>query len=538
VPGSLVGGVFIDDERTQVPTSRSRMKSPSGTPRESRGSILHRRPVLLVAFAFAVMADPVSSVAYAVEAALRALRGDLALLVPTMGLVVAIIALVIVNYQQLVTRYPKGGGAAAATGEAFGEGWAFIPIGALIVDFVLTIAISVSAGASAVIAYFPGLAPWRLLLALTLVLLVGGLTWFGHLGRLFFAVLTLGFIAVAATVLVSGLTATPHPTGTITQTPGHQSLLAIALAFPVAMALATGVEAPSSAIAQLGQLDDDGRRRFGRVTLWLTLGIVGTITLGLAIEAHHLRIGIPPADTTQIAELARVAAPGPVFALFQLMTALLLLSAASSSFQAGPGLLKALARRHLITERFDTFHAGPAARAAGVPDSGPAGTSDSDAGSESRTDTDTVGILPGRLGHTNRHYTPYWGVLLFTVVSAGVVTAAGGRDQELVLFYAVSVFLSFLAGLTAMARFARADHRRGSWLLNVFGAAVVTFTLAVNLARGLPLVSLAAALLVAAALYRTWVSAGRPRGIGNVAAEAEADTDQVGRSTPVPTPAD
>ena len=66
---------------------------------------MHSRPVLLFAFAFAVMADPVSSVAYAIEAALRALHGDLALLLPAMSLVVAIVVLVIVNYHQLVARY-------------------------------------------------------------------------------------------------------------------------------------------------------------------------------------------------------------------------------------------------------------------------------------------------------------------------------------------------------------------------------------------------------------------------------------------------
>ena len=466
--------------------------------------LLHRRPVLLLAFAFAVMADPVSSVAYAVEAALRALNGDLALLVPTMGLVVAIVALVIVNYQQLIRRYPNGGGASAAAGEAFGDAVAFIPIGALVVDFVLTIAISVAAGASAVIAYFPQLAPWRLPLALALVAVVGGLTWFGHLGRLFFAVLTLAFIAVAGAVLVFGVFATPGaPVGTITHTPGHQSLLAVALAFPVAMALATGVEAPSSAIAQLGQLDDDGRRRFGAITLWLTLGIVGTITLGLALEAHRLQVGVPHADTTQIAELARVAAPGPVFAAFQLVTALLLLSAASSSFQAGPGLLKALAR-----------HTRPTPST--IPGGTPGGT---------REESATVGILPAPVGRTNRHHTPYWGVLAFTVVSAAVVAAAGGRDQELVLFYAVSVFLSFLAGLVAMARFARRDRRLGQLALNAVGAAVVAFTLVVNLARGLPVVSLAAALLVAGVLYRIWVRAGRPGGIRDLAADAEAEPE-------------
>jgi hypothetical protein len=56
------------------------------------------RPILLIAFAFAVMGDPVSSVAYAIEAALRALHGDLGLLMATMGVVLGIIVLVSVNY--------------------------------------------------------------------------------------------------------------------------------------------------------------------------------------------------------------------------------------------------------------------------------------------------------------------------------------------------------------------------------------------------------------------------------------------------------
>src|SRR5437764_11043838 len=353
------------------------------TARSRRSALMHSRPVLLFAFAFAVMADPVSSVAYAIEAALRALHGDLALLLPTMGLVVGIVVLVIVNYHQLVARYPQGGGAAAATGEAFSEGMAFVPIGALIVDFVLTIAISSAAGASAILAFVPALAPWRVPIALLLVAAVAGGTWFGHLGRTVFALMTVAFIVLAVAVLGFGLFAQPHPTGTTSTDPGHSPLAAVALAFPVAMALATGIEAPSSAIAQLGQLDDPGRRRFGRVTLWLTLGVVGTITLGLTAQAVRLGIGVPHADTTQIAELARIAAPAPVFAAFQGMTALLLLSAASSSFQAGPGLLKALARQH---------HAGEAG----------------------------TGILPTWLGRTNSHHTPYWGVVVFPLAAGAV----------------------------------------------------------------------------------------------------------------------
>lgn len=479
--GQWINETTILRRKDKMPaTEKSRQRPLAGT--------LRSRRALLLGFAFAVMADPVSSVAYAIEAALRALNGDLALLVPTMLLVVAIIALVILNYRQLIRRYPQGGGAAAATGEAFGDQWSFIPIGALVVDFVLTIAISASAGASAAIAFFPVLAPWRLLLALGLVVLVGAATWFGHLGRLVFAAMTIAFIIITAIVLLYGLSVSPQPTGTITGTPGHAPVLAVVLAFPVAMALATGVEAPSSAIAQLGQLDDRERSRFGQVTLWLTLAIVGTITLGLTLEAAHLQIGIPAQDSTQIAELARIAAPGPVFAAFQLVTALLLLSAASSSFQAGPGLLKALARH-------------------------------------TKADGTTVGILPPGLSRTNTHHTPYWGVVVFIVLAGLVTAAAGGRDQELVLFYAVSVFLSFLAGLASMALFAYRDRHRGYLLMNITGAIVVAFTLVANLSRGLPVVSLAASLAIAVVLYRAWAKAGRPRGIRNVAAEAEESTE-------------
>ncbi len=446
-------------------------------------------PVLLLAFAFAVMADPVSSVAYAVEAALRALDGDLGLLVPTMVLVVAIIAMVIINYQQLVRRYPNGGGDSAAVGEAFGDGFSFIPIGALIVDFVLTIAISVAAGASAIIAYFPGLAPYRLVVALVLVLIVAGITWFGHLGRVVFALMTVGFVLVAAVVLIYGIGAPPAELGTITSTPPQGSLLAIAFAFPVAMALATGVEAPSSAIAQLGGLDDDKRRMFGRVTLWMTLGIVGTITIGLAVEAAVLRIGVPGTDSTLIAELARHVAPGPVFAAFQLVTTLLLLAAASSSFQAGPGLLKAFAR--------------------------------------DRSGANPFGILHHAFGATNSRHTPYWGVVLFAVLAMVIVAIAGGNDQELVLFYAVAVFLSFFAGMLALAVFNFRAKRWGTFSLNVIGAVVVGFTLVVNLSRGYPLVSLAAALAVGGLLFVLWVRAGRPSGVRNIEAAAEADAEQL-----------
>jgi len=442
--------------------------------------------VLLFAFAFAVMADPVSSVAYAIEAGLRRLSGDLLLLIPTMLLVLGIISVVRLNYDQLIQRFPEGGGAVAATGAAFGEGWAFLPLGALIVDFVLTIAISVAAASSAVIAYIPGLAPFRVVIAIGLCAIVAGLTLLGHAGRSVFATMTVLFVVVAAPVLVIGFVA-PHAVGTAPlHGTGDASWATVLLAFPVAMALATGVEAPSSAIAQLGQLDDRGRARFGRITLWLTFAIEGTLTVLIAGLAVRLHMGVPPPGSTLIADVARGAVgSGGLFAAFQLTSALLLLAAASSSFQAGPGLLKALARH----ERGG----------------------------------DEVGILPAGLGRTNRHHTPYWSVAVYLGIAVAVVLAAGGRDQELVLFYAVAVFISFLSGLLAMARFSLQDRRHAHWAVNLFGAGVVIFTLGVNLLRGYPLASLGAALVIGGVFYRLWVRQGRPRGIAQIERLAEQD---------------
>src|SRR5438874_7952113 len=153
------------------------------------------------------MGDPISSVAYAIEAALRALHGDLGLLVMTMSIVLGVIGLVSLNYHQLYARFPEGGGDAAATGTAFGEGWSFLPLGSLIVDYTLTITISVAAGASAIIAFAPSLSPLRIPLALGLLVLVAGLTWFGHGGRVIFATMTIAFVAVAAAVVAEGLIA-------------------------------------------------------------------------------------------------------------------------------------------------------------------------------------------------------------------------------------------------------------------------------------------------------------------------------------------
>lgn len=426
------------------------------------------RWLLLIGFAFTVMADPVSSVAYAIESALAALDGDVESLFPTMVLVLFVIAVVAASYHQLISRFSTGGGSSEAMATAFGAGWAFIPMGALIVDFALTIAVSCAAGASAVIALVGDLAPARIPLAigLTAAVAIGCST--GRRGRIGFALATLLFVACACWVVVLG--AAKPSVASAPPVAGDLRIAAVLLAMPLGMALATGVEAPANAIAQLGGSGDE-RRRFGIWTIWLMLAIVSALTISLTAMAVRLVGGPVDGDSTLIAETARSATGGGVaFAAFQATSTLLLLAAAASSFLAGSGLLKAL----------------------------------------SVSGSRASGLLPAFLARQNRFHAPYWGLVVFLSIAILLVTSAGGQEQRLVHFYAVAVFASFLGALIAMATISFRD-RSWVWLgVNVMGALAVAFIFTANLVRVDAVVALGASALVSILLWVRWVRVGRP----------------------------
>ena len=445
-----------------------------------------RRVHLFVAFAFTVMADPVSSVAYAIEAALRALDGDPTGLLATMGMVVAIVVVIALTYHQLIGRFPEGGGGPEAVAAAFGEGWAFLPLGALLVDFTLTVAVSCAAAAAALVAYAPELAAARLPIALAIAVAVALGVLAGHRGRVAFALAAQAFLVMAAVVVVAGLLADPvaAPAAGTGEARGpllaDASLAALLMALPLGMALATGIEAPSNAIAELPQLGDRGRRLFGRATLWAMVAIVGGLTLCFSALAVHLGVGLPDGDSTLLAEVARTAVgSGAAFGAFQLFSALLLFAAAASSYLAGSGVLKALS---------------------GVGLDG------------------TTGLLPEPLHRENRFLVSHWGVLVVLALAVAMLLAAAGREQTLVQFYAVSVFASFLAATLACARLSLRDGRRRAAVANLLGAGLVSFVLALNLTRLDSALALLAAAAIAVYLWRTWVARGRPRGVARASA--------------------
>ena len=326
-----------------------RAGSPDGGSRQAarvRAAFVSR-PVLLLAFAFAVMGDPVSSVAYAMEAGLRSLGGHLALLLPTMLVVLVVIVLVAVNYHQLYAIFPEGGGDAAASAVAFSEGLAFLPLAALIVDYALTIAISAAAGASAIIAYLPRLAPARLPLAVVLLVVVawadpvrswrpGGLR---------------GDDDQLRGHRVRGDRAW-RPGGTGPPGGSWRGARLRACRAAGGAARLSGRHGPGDrgGGAVVGDRAAGAARRRGPGAVRPHHAVAHGGDRGLANRGPHGRrcpAGRRAASprSTWMAQVAQAAVGrGALFAAFQLASAVLLLAAASSSFQAGPGLLKALAR--------------------------------------------------------------------------------------------------------------------------------------------------------------------------------------------------
>ncbi len=201
------------------------------------------------------------------------------------------------------------------------------------------------------------------------------------------------------------------------------------------------------------------------------VAIVGGMTLAVAALAVHFGVGLPAEDSTLLADIARrILGDGPALGLFQVLSALLLLAAAASSYLAGSGVLKAL----------------------------------------SGVGRDGGGLLPERLHRENRFLVAHWGVLVVLVIAAAMIIAAGGREQALVQFDAVSVFASFLAATLACARLSHRDGRYGAMTANLFGGALVALVLGLNLTRLDSAIALLASAGVAAYLWGAWVARGRP----------------------------
>ena len=409
--------------------------------------------------------DPISSVAYATEQIVLVLAaGGLAALTltPWVGLaVVVLLAVVVASYRQTCYAYPSGGGAFVVSRDNLGESASLVAASALLVDYVMTVAVSVVSGVVAITSAIRSLAPHAVLLSVgfVVVLVLANLRGTKESGRVFavptyaFIGLTLLMFAVAA---VKGLHGTlplaesaAAPVDQTVRTGGVFTLILLVRAFASGCTALTGVEAISNGVPAFQK----PKSRNAAITLVLMGAIAIVMFIGITLLAVVLRARADPSgNPSVISQLAGAVFGGsaPLFYLFQAATAGILILAANTAFNGFPVLASILAGHR---------------------------------------------YLPRQLANRGDRLVFSNGVLLLAGFAAALIIGFDANIDKLIQLYIIGVFTSFtlsqfgmvrrwqrdLAGLPesagASAGPGAARRMRRSQAVNFLGAVVTTIVL-------------------------------------------------------------
>jgi amino acid transporter len=399
--------------------------------------------------ALAVFAsDPLSSVAYATEEILLVLllAGSAALSysIPIALGIATLLAVVVISYRQTVAAYPQGGGAYLVAKDNLGVLPALVAAAALLVDYVLTVSVSVVAGIAALTSAVPALHRYRVVLSILAVagIALGNLRGVRESGRLF-AAPTYFFVVSILGMVGYGLVGAifhwlpeapyePHP-------PGLEglSLFLLLRSYAAGCTALTGVEAVSNGVQALKPPEG---RNAQTVMTWL--GVISiTMFLGITYLAYDFGI-VAGGDETVVSKIAhRVFGDGVPYYAVQTATLLILVLAANTSYADFPRLSSILARDRFVPRQF-------------------ANQGD-------------------RLVFSN-------GILVLSGFAVLLIVVFGGDTHALLPLYAVGVFMSFTLSQTGMVRrWLRLRDAGWQWRVwvNGIGAAVtgvVLLTLAVT----------------------------------------------------------
>jgi len=388
--------------------------------------------------ALAVFAsDALSSVAYATEEILLVLvlAGSAALSysLPISIAIAILIAIVVSSYRQTIRAYPQGGGAYIVSKDNLGAPAGLVAGAALLIDYVLTVAVSVAAGIAALTSAVPGLFPYRPWLCVAAVVLIAVVNLRGirESGKLF-AAPTYLFIASLGVLIVYGgagaifdfLPEAPyqrHP-------PGLEGvgLFLFLRAFASGCTALTGVEAVSDGVPAFKRPEAHNARI---VLTWLGVILI-VLFIGITFLAYDFGIA-PRHEETVVSQLARhVFGSGALYFELQAVTMLILLLAANTSFADFPRLSFFLARDRFIPRQFAT--------------------------------------QGDRLVFSN-------GILILGGLAALLLVIFRGDTHALIPLYAVGVFLSFTLSQASMVRRWLRLKEEGwwwRWWLNAVGALV------------------------------------------------------------------
>jgi len=358
--------------------NRERAHSPPSTAREILKRILVGRPMASHRFEHTLLskflalpvfsADAISSVAYSVEASMTVLLvaglAAFSLVLPIQIGIAALMIVVVTSYRQTVHAYPSGGGSYIVSKDNLGTNAGLVAAAALLTDYVLTVAVSVSSGVLAIVSAFPALLPYRIELSLFFVAFIAlaNLRGVRESGWLF-ALPTYGFIASAGLLIVVGLIKSAvhglPPARVPSPIPAGAAMLSLSLvlhAFSSGASALTGVEAISNGIRAFKR----PQSRNAATTLGMLGAIGATLVISFAFLAMktHAR---PSTDVSVLSEIARSVFPGvsgsgsAMFYVVQVFTFAILILAANTSFQDFPRLSSILAHDRFMPRQFENL---------------------------------------------------------------------------------------------------------------------------------------------------------------------------------------
>ncbi|WP_379158930.1 APC family permease [Paenibacillus sp. sgz5001063] len=356
--------------------------------------------------------DALSSVAYGPEQILLVLVTLSAAAfwysIPIAAGVLVLLLALILSYRQIIFAYPHGGGAYVVSKENLGKYPGLVAGGSLLVDYILTVAVSVSAGTDAITSAFPSLHPYNVVIAIVFVLLITTLNLRGVTESASFLAYPVYLFVLALFILI-GLGVFHIVTGSVPanlHTPLGTPIAGISLflllkAFSSGSSALTGVEAISNAIPNFKAPAPNNAAK----TLAAMGTLLGVLFTGIVFLAYYYGI-TPQEDATVVSIIAeQVFGRNFMYYFVQGTTALILVLAANTGYSAFPLLAVNLAKDKFIPRMFT--------------------------------------VRGDRLGYSN-------GILILGLLSILLIIAFEGRTEHLIPLYAVGVFIPFTLSQSGM----------------------------------------------------------------------------------------
>lgn len=385
--------------------------------------------------------DALSSIAYGPEQVVLVLvsvsAGAIWWSLPIGIVVLILLASLTISYRQVIHAYPQGGGAYMVTTENLSPKAGLISGGSLLVDYMLTVAVSVSSGADAITSAIPALHPYNLHISIVLVLALMLMNLRG-LRESAVSLMIPVYLFIASTVFLIGFgllqlllgNLSYHATAPIGKSISGVSLVLLLRAFTSGSASLTGVEAISNSVPFFKTPKAENAAK----TLAIMAAILGFMFAGITFFNYWIGI-VPIKGVTTLAQMAQaILGNSPVgqllFYIFQLSTALILAVAANTGFSAFPMLSYNMAKNKYMPHMYMEKGA--------------------------------------RLGYSN-------GILTLAIGAIFLLLIFNGNTERLIPLYTIGVFVPFALSQTGMVVHWRKQHGKHFLkhsVTNILGAAI------------------------------------------------------------------